>query len=228
MVRRRLVEPGDELRVLNRVLWRTGDGYEFEADQRHTELLVATLAWNSTHAHGQTQAASELPRIGCAHKLPGERRARYRVCGEGAVPQHGVANPARHRGRLAQYLLGRPRVVIHFGWQAAPSELFVYTGSDWARCARTCKSTSGGAALRGCHDSRTWRTTQATVTLSSAEAELIALVQGRSEGLAVQSLMTDFGEECGLIVGVDPSTAVGICKRTAFCGFRNAFEVAPF
>ncbi len=40
-VKGRLARPGDELRVLNRVVRRTADGHEREADQRHAELLIA-------------------------------------------------------------------------------------------------------------------------------------------------------------------------------------------
>ena len=37
----RLRAAGDELRILNRIVRRTAEGYEWEADQRHAELLVA-------------------------------------------------------------------------------------------------------------------------------------------------------------------------------------------
>jgi hypothetical protein len=39
-VKGRLRNPGDEVRVLNRVIKRSEDGYEWEADQRHAELLI--------------------------------------------------------------------------------------------------------------------------------------------------------------------------------------------
>eukprot|EP00972_Heterocapsa_arctica_P074977 11065978-Heterocapsa_arctica.AAC.1 len=49
--------------------------------------------------------------------------------------------------RLARYLKGRPRMVIHFGLQAAPGELTVLTDSEWAGCVSAQKSTSGGVVM---------------------------------------------------------------------------------
>merc|ERR1711965_429190 len=46
-VKGRLAKAGEELRVLNRIVRRTSDGYEWEADQRHSELLVRELGLNS-------------------------------------------------------------------------------------------------------------------------------------------------------------------------------------
>ncbi len=90
--------------------------------------------------------------------------------------------------RLARCLLGKPHVTVHFGWQAAPEYLDVYSDSDWAGCVRTRRSTTGGALMRGGHVLKTWCTAQATVALSSAEAELVAAVRGAAEGLASQAL----------------------------------------
>ncbi len=116
--------------------------------------------------------------------------------------------------RLARYLLGKPRVVFHYAWQRAPESLDVYTDSDWAGCVKTRKSTTGGALLRGRHVLKTWSGTQATIALSSAEAELIAAGKGAAEGLAVRSLVRDFGRNCALRVHVDSSAAISICRRT--------------
>jgi len=52
------------------------------------------------------------------------------------------------------------------------------------------------------------------VALSSAEAELISLVQGASEGLGIQSLLRDLGEECEINLMTDATAAMGICRRT--------------
>ena len=105
--------------------------------------------------------------------------------------------------RLSRYLLGRPRLIIHFCWQDEPKYLDVYTDSEWAGCIKTRKSTSGGALLRGSHVLKTWCGTQATVALSSAEAELVAAVRGAAEGLAARSLPADLGSASCLRVHVD-------------------------
>ena len=51
----------------------------------------------------------------------------------------------------------------------------VYTDSDWAGQATTCKSTSGGVVQWRNATLTAWSRTQQTVSLSSAEAELYAL-----------------------------------------------------
>ena len=68
---------------------------------------------------------------------------------------------------------------------------------------------------------RTWRGAQATVALSSAEAELVAAVRGAAEGLAVQSLVRDFGCDCELRVHLDSSAAIGVTRRTGVGEIRH-------
>ena len=62
--------------------------------------------------------------------------------------------------------------------------------------------------MRGRHVLKVWSTTQATIALSSAEAELIAAVRGAAEGLAMKSILSDLGEECGLRICLDSSAAI--------------------
>jgi hypothetical protein len=137
----------------------------------------------------------------------------------------GMSAPSRHDAealkRLSRYLLGEPRMIVHFGWQDEPEHLDVYTDSDWAGCVKTRKSTSGGALMRGAHVLKTWCSTQTTIALSSAEAELIAAVRGAAEGLAARSLAEDLGSECKLRVHVDSSAAIGICKRSGIGKIRH-------
>ncbi len=51
-------------------------------------------------------------------------------------------------------------------------QLDVYCDSDWASCPRTRRSTSGIVLKIGGNTLGTWSTTQATMALSSGEAEL--------------------------------------------------------
>ena len=80
--------------------------------------------------------------------------------------------------RIARYFVGAPRYEQLFPWQGSPTHVNVFTDSDWAGCKTTCRRTSGGAALWGSHCIKAWSSTQATVALSSAEAELYALTKG--------------------------------------------------
>ena len=66
----------------------------------------------------------------------------------------------------------------------------------------------------GGHFIKGWARTPNHVTLSSAEAELIALVKGCCEALGVESLIRDLGGSTSRIVArTDASAAVGIAKR---------------
>ncbi len=67
--------------------------------------------------------------------------------------------------------------------------------------------------MRGAHVLKTWCATQATVALSSAEAELVAAVRGAAEKLAVPLLSRDFGHECRLRINVDSSAALGTARH---------------
>ena len=74
--------------------------------------------------------------------------------------------------RIGRYLVGAPRYVQSFQWQAPVNHLQVFTDSDWASCRATCRSKSGGVMMCGLHCVKTWSSTQATVALSCAEAEM--------------------------------------------------------
>ena len=65
----------------------------------------------------------------------------------------------------------------------------------------------GGHLIKG------WSRTQNHITLSSAEAELIALVKYSAELLGVRSMLRDFGVESEGVVYVDSSAALAIARR---------------
>ena len=75
--------------------------------------------------------------------------------------------------------------------------------------------------MRGGHVLKTWATTQPTIALSSAEAELIAAVRGAAEGLSALTLCTDFGRECSLTVYLDSSAAIGVARRRGVGKIRH-------
>jgi hypothetical protein len=115
--------------------------------------------------------------------------------------------------RLARYLVHRPRVVAKFLWQREGSSLEVHTDSNWAGCKSTRKSTSGGLVAVGLHCIKAWSKTQATIALSSGEAELFAVVKGVCEALGVASLLRDLGVEQSIRLHTDAAAALGIIAR---------------
>lgn len=79
--------------------------------------------------------------------------------------------------RLGRYLKGSPRCVLVYGWQEGGKAAMGYSDSDWAGCKITGASTGDGVIMVGSHRIKSWTRTQDSVTLSSAEAEVIALVE---------------------------------------------------
>ena len=118
--------------------------------------------------------------------------------------------------RLARYLCGAPRCVWKFDWQDA-GEPVPPTGSsdsDWAGDRKTGKKTSGGIVMIGRHLVKAWSRTQDAITLSSAEAELVALLA--MEILGVRTMceewcMSQPGQVSDLFA--DASAALSIAKR---------------
>ena len=94
---------------------------------------------------------------------------------------------------IARYLAGKPQMKLMCKWQSPARHVQVHTDSDWAGCLESAKSTGGGAARIGCHCIRTWADAQRVIVLSSAEAELYALVRGATAAVGLQSLAEDMG-----------------------------------
>ena len=67
--------------------------------------------------------------------------------------------------------------------------------------------------IRGTHAVKSWSSTQASVALSSGEAEFNGVVRGAGLGLGYQSLLRDLGANIGRRVWTDSSAAIGICNR---------------
>ena len=65
----------------------------------------------------------------------------------------------------------------------------------------------------GSHFIKGWSRTQNHVTMSSAEAELIAMVKCSAELLGVRSMLRDLGVETSGVVYADSSAALAIAKR---------------
>ena len=71
--------------------------------------------------------------------------------------------------------------------------------------------------VRGSHYIRSWSSTQKCVTLSSGEAELIALVKTSSEVIGIIQMAADWGEEVSGEVFTDSAAALGVTRRSG-CG----------
>ena len=116
--------------------------------------------------------------------------------------------------RVIRYLLKRPRCVLNFPIQDSVGQLDIYVDSDWVNDPVTRKRVSGGVITRGRHSLHWWSRRQATVALSSCEAELNALVKGACEGLFFSQVCELFQESMSLHMKSDSSAARGVLLRS--------------
>ena len=193
---------------LHRKLTWTRDGYTWEADGKYAKLLVQELnleggkgvdtpasketGKSDRHAEKELSAeeASEFRRLaGTALYLSLDRPTIQFAVSDITA---GMAKPCRihmHRlKRLARYLLKFPSEVWVYRYQESPRELVVYTDSDWAQDPKTRKSMSGYVEMFGSHMIETSCARQATVALSSGEAEYYALTRGVTAGRMSQQM----------------------------------------
>ena len=230
-----------EVTILNRVIRAVDDGWEYEADQRHAEMMIGELGLKEASGVGapgedekkweREENEEELNKEEATAFRSTAARGNYlgsdRVDIQYAVKEvcRGMAKPTKgdqkKMKRLGRYIVKCPRLVWKFQWQGRKHEIEVFTDSDWAGCPKTRKSTSGGVIMIGTHVLKTWSRTQKTVALSSGEAEMIAVVKGVSEGLGMKSLAADWGREYKLLGMCDSSAAIGIIGRKGVGKIRH-------
>ncbi len=114
--------------------------------------------------------------------------------------------------RLCRYLHGVPKFVYMYLQQSVEG-VDVYADTDRAGCPKTRKSTSGGCVMLGSHCIKHWFSRQASVALSSGEAEFAGVIRGAGQGLGYKALLQDLGVGAQLRVWTDFSAAIGICTR---------------
>jgi hypothetical protein len=227
------VDEAKEGRVLNRVIRVTKDGWEMEADQRHAEMLIQQM--DLEKAKGVDTPGEDLKKYEedeDAVKLDGIHATKFRslaaranylamdrpdiqysvkeLCREMSSPSRGAWKKLK---RLIRYLINHPRLVLKFEYQALQSGVDGYSDSDWAGCVKTAKSTSGGAMMIGTHLIKSWSRTQNSITLSSAEAELVAVSKLAAELLGLAAMLRDWDREVTVDLFVDSSAALGTVAR---------------
>ena len=114
---------------------------------------------------------------------------------------------------LVRYLVHHPRVSYLYPWGGATNEIVVYVDTDFAGCKRTRRSTIGGVLMMGACTLKHWSATQATIALSSGEAELRGIVKGASLALGFKNMARDLGVDVTIRIHSDSTAAIGISKR---------------
>ena len=191
-------EDDKSIRILNRIVTWDNHGITYEADQRHAEIIVRQLGLSEMSNSVVTPGVKDNG-SGESKRLDNREASLYRaivaranyLCQDRSDIQFAVKELCRTMAeptqgnwaavkRLGRYLVGRNRMVIRYGYQDEVSEMAIWTDTDFAGCAKTRKSTSGGVAMFGNHMVKSWCSTQAIVALSSGEAEYYGIVKGAS------------------------------------------------
>ena len=228
-----------EARVLNRVVRWTADGIEYEADPRQAERLVRDLKLEGAKVLGTPGVKATSAQVAEDSELPQDKLGPFRAVAARAnylasdrpETQYAAKEACRWMAkptelalaglkRLGRYLEGRQRLVFKMPWQEADM-VDVYSDTDWAGCARTRKSTSGGCVMLGRHLIKSWSSTQSLVSLSSGEAEFYGVVKASGVGLGYQALLDDLAVQLPLRVWTDSTATMGICGRQGLGKLRH-------
>ena len=160
------------IRVLNRVLSWTPQGIEYEADQRHADIIVSELGLKEAKPVSTPGCKEDVDRmladlgpiLGPADATMYRAlaaRLNYLALDRSDI-QFATKEIARHMAaptegnwllmkRIARYLLGKPRLVQLFCWQDPGFDLSTYTDSDWAGDKISRKPTTGHRTKRLLH-----------------------------------------------------------------------------
>ena len=110
-----------------------------------------------------------------------------------------------------------------WGTDEMPDEDFIeiFVDTDFAGCAATRRSTSGGLIMYHGHCVKHWSVTQTTLSLSSGESELHGISKGISAGLGMKSLIQDLGFKVRVRVHSDACAAIGMARRRGLGRVRH-------
>ena len=228
-----------EVRVLNRMVRWTLDGLEYEADPRQGEKLLRDVKLDGSRSVGTPGVKPSVDELMNDQALPEDKHGPFR-----AVAARGnflaadrpelqfsckeicrwMSSPTEHSlkalKRLGRFLEGHRRLVYEYPWQDA-SSIETYSDTDWAGCAKTRKSTSGGCMLLGRHLIKSWSSTQSQTALSSGEAEYYGVVRAAGISMGYKSLLKDLGVQLPSRLWTDSSATMGICNRQGLGKLRH-------
>ena len=235
------------IRILSRVVTWTEEGIEYEADQRHAEIIIKEARLTAeaktvispgirpSEAKEEEDDEDEVEATEASRYRAVVARANYIAQDRTDIAyatkelSRGMSRPTRGNQRalkrLARYLIGKERAVNKYKYQQAYKHIEAWVDTDYAGCRKTRKSTSGGIIRLGNHVIKTWSTTQSVIALSSGEAEYYGMVKGGSVGLGIQSMMQDMGAvkdvKIGIKIHTDASAAKGIATRKGLGKVRH-------
>ena len=233
-----------EVTILGRTVRWKDWGIEYEADEKHREIVMTHFGFNDKSKGLTGNGTSEVldadedddvliggevtsfraiaARINfLGQDCPDLQFPAKEVCREMSAPTRRSWDKMK---KLARYLVHRRAVVYRYEWQEEGSPIRLYTDSDWAGCRRTRKSTSGGVIMIGTHCIKSWSSTQGPLALSSAEAEYYSMVEGVLRAKNLQTIGAEIGmlgldEE--IMLETDSSAAKSFASRRGLGKMRH-------
>ena len=226
-----------EVKILSRVIRWTNTGLEYEADQRHADLLIKEMKLENAKEVVTPIVGHSIEKEESDRELNPQEATQFRsiaarinyISTDRPDLQFACKSASKFMSsptqkgwenlkRLVRYIKGRPRLIQKFPWENKSQELDAYADSDWAGDQKTLKSTSGGVIQWGSHVLKSWSTSQSTLALSSGEAELYALTKAATQVTGIMSLAADFDIVLKGIVRSDSNAAIGITHRSGLGG----------
>ena len=86
------------------------------------------------------------------------------------------------------------------------------------------RATSGGVVEVGEHLIKAWSKTQASITISSAEAELVAMCKLAAEMIGLGSLAADLGQDLKVLMYADCSAAIAIARTGLILSWYETYS----
>ena len=106
-------------------------------------------------------------------------------------------------------------------WTPLHSSVEVFGDVNFAGCISTRKSTVGGVALWSGQFVKAWSKTMGILALRRREFELASVVWAATEGLGLQSFLSDF-DLCGHVaIKSDATAAIGMVHRLGIGKVRH-------
>ena len=183
--------------------------FEIEADPRHSELLIKNSGLQ-TNSKGVNTPGERVRQFTLNQTFTTSYRSNFMRLAYLSVDRIELQFSSQEFARLLaepttanaeapkrciRFLLKYPRCIQSFERQEiVPKQIMCYSDSkNLAGCLQSRKSPSSCKILYGKHFLKSTSTTQAVVSLSSAEAEFYAAVKAAAAGIRCVSMMRDLG-----------------------------------
>ena len=236
-----VLEPGTSISFLGHCITRREDSIEMSMPTSYIDKMLEQLDMLKCR-HAATPGTDALRKLIDSEELlsPEDHRLYRRIVGQllwlssirpdiqFAVKElsRGLTSPTEdHRTKmktLLRYLAGtkpmvltlRPKIIPHS--KQTTFDIDTYVDSDWAGCATSRRSTSGMALYFLGTLITSQSRTQATVALSSGEAELYAIGLGVSESLFIRSLLLESQLSKNVNIRIHTDSTAGKSMATRF------------